>query len=135
MTQGASMHVRVRLPTRILYAGDAGHVFAVAENGAFGLLPNHADYVASLVASVLILRKETGEELFFGIDQGLLVKRGPEVDIAVRRGVRGDSLDTLSETVATVFTEVDEAERTARTALSRLEVGIVRQLSELRKPV
>jgi hypothetical protein len=29
---------------------------------------------------------------------------------------------------------VDEAEREARTAMSRLEVGIVRQFAELRKP-
>ena len=128
------MTVRLRLPTAVLYEGTAAHVFAMAENGAFGLLPNHADHVASLVPSVLVLRDAAGGELFFGIDQGLLVKRGHEVEIAVRRGVRGSSLETLAETVAAIFSQVDEAEREARTALSRLEVGMVRQLSELRKP-
>lgn len=133
--RGGHILVCLRLPTRLLYEGEVEHVFAVAENGAFGLLPNHADHVASLVPSVLVLRKQTGEELFFGVDQGLLVKRGHVVDIAVRRGVQGDSLDTLAETVDTVFTHMEESEREARTALSRLEVGIVRQLSSLRKPV
>lgn len=130
----STMHVRLRLPTSVLYEGGAAHVLAVAEDGAFGLLPRHADHVASLVPSVLVLRSETGEELFFGIDQGLLVKRGQAVDIAIRRGVRGDSLETLAATVDAVFSQVDEAERQARTALSRLEVGMLRQLSELRKP-
>ena len=52
----------------------------------------------------------------------------------MRRGVRGESLDTLAATIESLFTQVDEAERSARTALSRLEVGIVRNFSELRKP-
>ncbi len=134
MSLAERMRVSLRLPTRLLYEGKARHVFAMAENGAFGLLPNHADHVASLLPSVLVLTDDRGQELFFGIDHGLLVKRGHEVEIAVRRGVRGDSLETLSETVESTFAQVDEAERKARTALSRLEVGIVRHFSELRKP-
>ena len=134
MTVAKHMHVSLRLPTSVLYEGEAAHVFAVAENGAFGLLPNHSDYVASLVPSVLVLRNSVGHEVFFGIDQGVLVKAGHQVDIAVRRGVRGHSLESLLDTVSTIFTQVDEAEREARTALARLEVGMVRQLSALHKP-
>lgn len=134
MSLAKSMQINLRLPTRTLFKGDARQVLAMAENGAFGLLPNHADHVAALVPSVLVLTDEQERELFFGIDHGLLVKRGHQVDIAVRRGVRGDSLATLAEAIESSFTEVDEAERRARTALSRLEVGIVRRFSELRKP-
>lgn len=134
MSLAQAMRVNLRLPTSLLYEGEASKLLAVAENGAFGLLPNHADHVAALVPSVLVLTDGTGQELFFGIDHGLLVKRGHQVDIAVRRGVRGESLDTLAATIESIFTQVDEAERSARTALSRLEVGIVRHFSELRKP-
>jgi F-type H+-transporting ATPase subunit epsilon len=134
MSLAQAMRVSLRLPTRLLYEGEAAKLAAVAENGAFGLLPNHADHVAALVPSVLVLSDASGRELFFGIDHGLLVKHGHQVDIAVRRGVRGESLDTLAATIESLFTQVDEAERSARTALSRLEVGIVRNFSELRKP-
>ena len=128
------MTVTLRLPTRTLFEGRAQRLFATAVNGAFGMLPNHTDFVTALVPSVLILTDETGEELFFGIDEGLLVKTGHQIDIAIRRGVQGDSLDTLNDTIQTAFVEVDEEERVARSALSRLEANIVRRFGDLRKP-
>ncbi|MCL1477296.1 ATPase [Marinobacter sp. M3C] len=128
------MTVTLRLPTRTLFEGRAQRLFATAVNGAFGMLPNHTDFVTALVPSVLILTDETGDELFFGIDEGLLVKTGHQVDIAIRRGVQGDSLDTLNDTIQTAFVEVDEEERVARSALSRLEANIVRRFGDLRKP-
>lgn len=131
----SSMRVCLRLPTRLLFEGEASKLFAVAENGAFGLLPGHTDYVASLAPSVLVLTDPAGLELFFGIDYGLLVKHGRQVDIAVRRGMLGESLTTLSEAIESSFKEEDEHERAARTALSRLEVDIVRQLRQLQNPV
>lgn len=129
------MQVTLRLPTHTIFDGMAVKLFAVAENGAFGLLPNHIDHVTSLLASVLVLTTEDGKELFFGIDEGVLVKIGHDVDIAVRRGVQGKDLDTLNDTVLSSFVEVDEEERVARSALSRLEAGIVRRFGELRKPL
>lgn len=128
------MTVTLRLPTRTLFEGRAQRLFATAFNGAFGMLPNHTDFVTALVPSVLILTDETGGELFFGIDEGLLVKTGHQVDIAIRRGVQGDSLDTLNDTIQKAFVEVDEEERVARSALSRLEANIVRRFGDLRKP-
>ena len=134
MSLAGHMHVSLRLPTRLLHEGTALKLFAVAENGAFGMLPNHADHVSSLVPSVLVLTDTDGKEHFFGIDHGLLVKHGHQVDIAVRRAVRGDSLDTLAGSIDAMFSQVDEEERSARTAMSRLEVGMVRHFGQLRKP-
>lgn len=134
MSFAENMQVCLRLPTRLLHNGPARKLFAVAEDGAFTLLPNHADHVAVLIPSVLVLTGDQNEELFFGIDHGLLVKHGHQVDVAVRRAVQGDNLTALGETIRTAFEEADETERSARTALSRLELGIVRQFSELRKP-
>lgn len=134
MTLVSSMQVTLRLPNRTLFTGPAGRLFAVAENGAFGLLPNHGDFVTALVPSVLMLTSDGGTEQFFGIDEGILIKTGHDVDIAIRRGVRGDDLDSLRETVRATFVEIDEEERVARSALSRLEAGIMRRFADLRKP-
>ena len=135
MSLADTMQVTLRLPTRTLFEGSAERLFAVAEDGAFGMLPNHTDFVTALVPSVLILTTAEGGELFFGIDEGVLMKNGHRVDIAIRRGVQGEDLDSLDDTVQRTFVEVDEEERVARTALSRLEAGIVRRFSDLRKPV
>lgn len=134
MSLADNMQITLRLPAQTLFEGTAKRLFAVAENGAFGMLPRHIDFVAALVPSVLILTAPDGTELFFGIDEGVLVKKGHQVNIAIRRGVQGEDLDTLNETVQTAFVEVDEQERVARSALSRLEAGIVRRFGELRKP-
>lgn len=134
MSLAEHMRVSLRVPTRLLHEGEALRLSAMAENGAFGMLPNHADHVTALVPSVLVLTDADGKEHFFGIDHGLLVKRGHQVDIAVRRAVRGASLDTLADTIDAVFTQIDEEERSARTAMSRLEIGMVRHFSQLRKP-
>lgn len=128
------MQVTLRLPTQTLFEGAAKQLLAVAENGAFGMLPNHIDFVTSLVPSVLIVTTVEGTEQFFGIDEGVLMKHGHQVDIAIRRGVQSEDLDTLNDTIQASFIEVDEEERVARSALSRLEAGIVRRFGELRKP-
>ncbi len=134
MSLADTMQITLRLPGRTLFEGTAKRLLAVADNGAFGMLPNHTDFVAALVPSVLILATPDGPELFFGIDEGVLVKTGHQVNIAIRRGVQGADLNTLNDTVQTAFIEVDEQERVARSALSRLEAGIVRRFGDLRKP-
>ncbi|MDR9439992.1 MAG: F0F1 ATP synthase subunit epsilon [Halomonas sp.] len=134
MSLSAEMQVTLRLPTWTLYEGPATRLFAEAENGAFGMLPNHIDFVTALVPSVLILTLADGEERIFGIDEGILVKKGHDVDIAIRRGVQGRDLASLRETVQESFVEVDEDERVARSALSRLEAGIVRRFADLQRP-
>lgn len=134
MTSLELMQVTLRLPTRTLFSGSAKKVFAVAENGAFGLLPKHTDFVSALVPSILVLTNEQDKELFFAVDEGLLVKTDFQVDIAIRRGLQGDDLASLNEQLTTTFMAVDEDERVARSALSRLEAGIVRRFADLRKP-
>lgn len=126
------MQVNIHLPGRLLYSGEARHVYAESKQGAFGLLPRHQDLISTLRPSVLILRDATDRELFFGIDQGVLVKHGQRVDVMVQRAVQGNELDSLATLVAEVFSELDEEERKARTALSRLEASMVRRLTELR---
>lgn len=99
MSQTTLMQVSLRLPTRLLFSCAAEKVFAEAENGAFTLLPKHTDFVTALLPSVLVITDAAGVEQYFGIDQGVLVKHGYNVDIAVRRGVQGEDLTSLNETI------------------------------------
>ncbi|AXI49162.1 ATPase (plasmid) [Sulfitobacter sp. SK012] len=134
MSMAQEMSVTVRLPTRTLLEGRATRLTAVAQDGAFGILPNHADFVTALVPSVMTLRMADGSEEIFGLDEGLLVKKGHHVVAAVLRGVRGDDLGSLNDTVRAKFIEMDDEERQARSAFSRLEADVVRRFAELRKP-
>ena len=134
MTMAPDMQVTLRLPTRTLFEGQATRLTAVAPTGAFGILPNHVDYVTPITPSVLTLQLVDGTEEIFGLDEGLLVKRGHRVTVVALRGVRGDDLDTLKDTVEASFIQMDEEERQARSALSRLEADMVRRFVELQRP-
>lgn len=134
MSMASDMNVTLRLPMEVLFDGRAERLSGVAQTGAFGILPNHIDFVTALVPSVMTLRLTDGSEAIFGIDEGLLVKKGHAVAVAVLRGVRGDELGSLHELVETRFVQMDEEERQARSALSRLEADMVRRFAELRRP-
>lgn len=134
MSMAPDMNVTLRLPSRTLFEGRAARLTAVAPTGAFGIWPNHVDFVTALVASVMTLRLVDGTEAIFGIDEGLLVKKGHEVSVATLRGVHGDDLGSLRQTVETSFIQIDEEERQARSALSRLEADMVRRFAELQRP-
>jgi len=135
MSMAAEMTVTLRLPTRTLFEGQATRLTAVAPNGAFGLLPNHVDFVTALVPSVMTLCLVDGSEDIFGLDEGLLVKTGHSVCVIALRGAQGDDLGSLQDTVEESFVQMDEEERQARSALSRLEADMVRRFAELQRPL
>lgn len=83
--------------------------------------------------SVLLITQDDGVERFFGIDEGLLIKKGDRVEVAVRRAVEGDDLDGLGDSVGDAFAGLEDEERAARAALSRLEADMVRRFASLRK--
>ncbi|THH36909.1 ATPase [Aliishimia ponticola] len=133
MSMAPDMTVTLRLPMATLFEGRAARLTGVAPTGAFGILPNHVDFVTALVPSVMTLHLADGSEEIFGLDEGLLVKKGHKVSVAVLRGVRGDDLSSLQQTVKTSFVQMDEEERQARSALSRLEADMVRRFAELQR--
>lgn len=132
MSMVSRMQVCLRLPSRVLFDGAATRLRAEAVDGGFGILPNHVDFVTALVPSVLLITQADGRERVFGIDEGLLVKKGHKVEVVIRRGVESDSLDGLRETVGSSFASLEDEERVARAALSRLEADMVRRFASLR---
>lgn len=133
MSMASQMQVRLRLPSAVLFDGAATQLQAEAEDGGFGILPNHVDFVTALVPSVLLLTEPDGRERFFGLDEGVLVKKGHTVEVAARRGIESEDLESLRDSVVRSFTELEDEERVARAALSRFEAEMVRRFASLRK--
>jgi len=124
-----NMMLKVILPSGVLLEQETVKVVAEAQNGSFCLLPCHIDFVAALVPGILALTAPDGEETFFAVDEGILVKRGPEVLVSTWNAVRG-KLGELQQAVREQFRELDEGEKKARRALDRLEASLVRQIVE-----
>ena len=123
------MKLKVLLPTQILVDEEVSKVVAEGENGFFGLLPRHIDFVSALVPSILFF-ESSGREEFLAIDGGILVKCGPEVLVSTRDAVRSTNLGELRGTVEEKFQTMDDQEKKSRSALAKLETDFVRRFLE-----
>ncbi len=120
------MRLRMSVPTNIIVDEEVTKIIAESEAGSFCLLPRHVDVFAALVPGVLLFVQPNGTEVFFAVDEGLLVKQGQQVFVSARQAVRGDSLGDLQRTVCDVFASLDERERACQSAIASLEANFVR---------
>ena len=127
------MHLKVLLPSEILIDVPVRKIVAEAQDGWFGVLPRHVDFVTALVPSVLVYVDIDGHERFLGVDEGILVKCAEDIQVSTRNAVRGDDLHDLRRAVRRQFLDLDDRERSARSALARLEAGVVRRFVELQE--
>lgn len=125
------MNLKILLPSQVLIDQPATKIIAEAENGSFCLLPNHIDFVASLAPGIFSFATVDGAEEMLAMDEGTLVKCGPDVLVSTRNAIRGPDLGTLRQTVEESFLALDEKEKVARAAAAKLEIDIVRRFMEL----
>ena len=128
-----SMTLKVRLPGEVLFEEDVSRIRAEAENGWFGLLPKHIDFVTALVPGVMTFRPVGKPEEYVAVDRGVLVKCGAEVSVSTRQAVRGKNLADLKQQVEIQFLAQRERERAARALETKLEADLVRRLLEAEK--
>lgn len=127
------MRLRLVTPIEVVADLEVGRIVAQAQNGAFGILPRHVDFVSALVPGIMVYETRDEKEHFAGLNTGTLVKVNDEVLVATRNAILGDSLETLQDQVSREFLELDEQEREARSALARLEAGMVRRFLDLER--
>jgi F-type H+-transporting ATPase subunit epsilon len=128
------MTLKVLLPFEV-FAEEKQVASMVVETaqGAFGLLPQRLDCVASLVPGILSFESEAQGEVFLALDEGVLVKTGPNVVISVRHALRGTDLAHLRDAVEQEFLTLDEQQQAVRAAMAKLETGFMRRFASLRE--
>lgn len=95
-----------------------------------GILPHRLDCAAALAPGILIYETEAAGEVFLAVDQGVLVKAGPDVLVSVRNAIGGTDLEKLHEAVKREFLDLDEQEKNVRSVLAKMESGFVRRFME-----
>ena len=83
------MRLKILVPSETRIDREVTKVSAEAENGAFTLLPRHVDFATALAPGILSFEDLHGQEHFFAVDRGILVKRGPEVLVSVVKAFEG----------------------------------------------
>jgi F-type H+-transporting ATPase subunit epsilon len=126
------MNLKVLLPFQI-FAEKIGVSRIVAETrvGSFGLLPHRLDCVAALAPGILTYETEAEGEVFVAVDEGVLVKTGPDVLVSVRRALDGADLGRLREAVEREFLTLDEHEQSVRSVLAKMEGDLIRRMARL----
>ena len=129
--QPTLMNLKVLLPFQI-FAEKTGVSRIVAETreGSFGLLPHRLDCVAALAPGILIYETEAEGEVYVAVDEGVLVKTGPDVLVSVRNAIGGTDLGQLREAVEREFLNLDEREQSVRSVMAKMESGFIRRFAE-----
>ena len=127
------IQLRIYLPTEVFYQQDTvSKIVAEGLEGYFTLLPKHIDYVSVLVPGIMTIELANNSTTYIAVDQGTLVKCGNEVNVSVRNGVQGESIEKLSEVVDNQFKKIDDMEKKARAILTGLEFNMLKRFSELK---
>jgi F-type H+-transporting ATPase subunit epsilon len=128
------MKLHVTTPARVALQREVSKVLAEGTEGAFCLLPRHADYAAALARGLLgYIEEDSQEEGFVALDGGTLVKCGAQVTVCTPRALVGPRLGQLEGRVERFFAARRERELRARVSLERIELDFVRRFIELQQ--
>jgi F-type H+-transporting ATPase subunit epsilon len=128
------MHLKVLLPYGIFADQDGvARIVAETRDGSCGLLPRRLDCVAALVPGILVYQSDSQPEAYVAVDEGMLIKTGREVVIAVRRAVGGTDLGQLRTAVAREFLQRDAAQKSLRSSLLKIESSLFSRVAALHR--
>lgn len=124
------MKLKVLLPFQVFVEKTGvSRIVAETREGSFGILPRRLDCVAALVPGILVYETEAEDEVYVAVDEGVLVKIGPNVLVSVRRAIGGADLGQLREAVTREFLSLDEHEQSVRVVMAKLETGFLRRFA------
>jgi len=127
------MTLKVLLPFQVFAEKtDVLRIVAETHEGSFGLMPHRLDCVAALAPGILTYETEADGEVFVAVDEGVLVKTGPDVLVSVRRALVGKDLGELRGAVTKEFLVLDETEQSVRVVMAKLETGFLRRFATFR---
>ena len=106
------MNLKILLPFQI-FADKIGVQRIVAETrqGSFGLLPQRQDCVTALSPGILVYETETEGEVYIAVDEGVLVKAGPDVLVSVRRAMATRRKEKPAVLIADLYFQPDFRDR------------------------
>jgi F-type H+-transporting ATPase subunit epsilon len=126
-----AMTLKILLPTEVFtHEPGVKRLVVETQEGSFGLLPGRLDCTAALVPGILTYETESGSTVYVAVDEGVLVKAGPNVSLSVRRALRGTDLSTLHDAVNQQFLTLDADEKNVRRVLAKMESGFVRRFAQ-----
>ncbi|MEO6095636.1 MAG: F0F1 ATP synthase subunit epsilon [Fibrobacteria bacterium] len=125
------MTLKILLPFGV-FADKArvSRIVVETREGSYGFLPHRLDCVAALMPGILVYETEADGEVFLAVDEGVMVKTGPNVLVSVRRALAGSDLGKLRASVEKEFLALDENEKSVRSVMAKLETGFLHRFAD-----
>ena len=128
------MNLEILLPFRVfLKESEVSRLVVETSAGALGFLPQRLDRATVLVPGIMEYETAAEGKKYIALEEGILVKPGPDVTISVRNAIGGASLGELQELVEREFLELDEREKSVRSVMAKLESDFMHQFEKFRK--
>ena len=126
------MNLKILLPFQVFAEKTrVSRIVAETPEGSFGLLPHRLDCVAALAPGILTYETAADGEVFVAVDEGVIVKAGPDVLVSVRRALAGADLGQLRDAVEREFLTLDEQEKNVRSVVAKMEGDLIRRMATL----
>ena len=126
------MNLKILLPFKVF--ADVKNVSSIVmetSEGSYGLLPRRLDCVAALVPGIFIY-EINGVLHYVAVNNGVVVKAGPQVLVSVRNAIGGADLGKLGDLVKKDFKTENENQKQITTVIAKLERGFIYSFDKLR---
>lgn len=132
--EASYIDLKILLPHKVFKeVKNVTRMVAETKDGQYGLLPNRLDCVMALEPGIFTYETEKEGEKYVAVDEGVLIKTGPTVFVAVRNAIGGTDLGKLKDSVKSEFLNLDEKERDTRISIAKLESSFIHSFEKLRK--
>jgi F-type H+-transporting ATPase subunit epsilon len=128
------MHLKILLPYGIFTDRPAvRRIVAETGQGSFGLLPHRLDCVAALTPGIFTYETDAEGEIYVAVDEGVLVKAGPNVYVSVRHATAGHDLAGLRAAVERDYRQLTDQQKSLHSSLAKLESNFIRRFQQFRQ--
>ncbi len=123
------MRLKFILPYKTILDQEVNKITAPGSGGDFQIFPKHVDGTWTLKAGILKITVD--KDLYYAINQGVVVKQGDTVYLSTMQAIAGESLGELSKTVEDTLKVLNEKEKKAKEVLIRLEMETIKKFTEI----
>ena len=125
--------LRISLPFQILVNEQIQKITVESVDGFHTLLPKHIDYATALKTSIVQYINKKGVTCYVACDEGILIKKGENISLSTRLGIKSNNLKELKKIIETTFKRMEEDRKETNKTLTKLELTLARGLMELNK--
>ncbi len=127
------MTLTVYLPFQILIQQPIRKITFESVDGFHTILPKHIDYATALKTGIVRYQDENGQTSYLACDEGILIKKGANISLSTRLGIKNNNLKELENVIKIDFKKMEETRKESNKTMAQLELTLARGLLQLKK--